>query len=72
MKPELLFALLSQKGVLRWFKNITETKSSIYDKTINKNFNDTIIGGDYYRLFDEGHDPKGVGNPREMHQRMMH
>ena len=60
MKPELLFALLSQKDVLRWLKNITETRSSIYDKAMDENYNDTNIGGGDHRLFDGGHDLKGA------------
>ena len=51
---------LSQKDLLRWLKQYTETPATIYDDAMDAVYNSTHIGGSDHRLFDGGHDPLGA------------
>jgi len=55
-----LLAFLSQSDLLRWLKQYTETKATIYDKAMDANYNSTHQGGADHRLFDGSHDPQGA------------
>ena len=51
---------LSQKDLLRWLQQYTETPATIYDDAMDAVYNSTHIGGSDHRLFDGGHDPLGA------------
>jgi len=56
LNPSPILAFLSQKRLLDYAENLTESAASIYDKALDAEYLKTHIGGANHRMFDGGHD----------------